>query len=120
MALKLWPVERLLYAALTQGRPPVSRELTQPVGDTPPMTREQIEAGLADGTLERGITRRHARGVGEVPAQGALLLPWEVRDVLPAVMGREVVGWITVGEARVTTGREIRWFVEVVAVGRRS
>jgi hypothetical protein len=31
------------------------------------MTREGIEAGLDDGTLERGVTRRYARGVGDVP-----------------------------------------------------
>ncbi len=71
------------------------------------------------GTLERGVTRRHARGVGIAPTQGALLMPWEIRGVVPPVRGREVVGWIAVDEAHVTTGREMRWFVDVVAVGRR-
>ena len=42
------------------------------------MTQDQVEAGLTDGTLERGVTRRYGKGTGTPPAQGALLMPFEV------------------------------------------
>ena len=46
-----------------------------------PMTRDEVERGLTDGTLERGVTSRYAKGTRTLPAQGALLMPFEVNDV---------------------------------------
>jgi hypothetical protein len=84
------------------------------------MTREQIEAGLADGTLERGVTRRWAKGRGEPPSPGQMLLPEQVDRVHPAVRGRDVVAWIALeGEVTQSIAGEVRWGARVVAVGRR-
>jgi hypothetical protein len=63
------------------------------------MTRQEVEAGLTDGSLVRGVTRRYAHGTGEPPTQGALLLPDQADRVAPPVRGREVLGWLVVGEA---------------------
>jgi hypothetical protein len=85
------------------------------------MTREQVEAGLADGTLERGVTKRWGKGRGDVPVPGQLQLPGQVDSVTPRVIGREVVGWIvlddTITRALVA---EVRWGAWVVAVGPRA
>jgi hypothetical protein len=47
------------------------------------MAAEELEAGLDDGTLERGVTRRYAKGTGDVSAQGQLLMPDQVDSVIP-------------------------------------
>jgi hypothetical protein len=83
------------------------------------MTREEIEAELADGTLVRGATQRWAHGTGEVPAQGALLLPEQVERVAPPVRGREVLGWLVVGEESHSIAAQIHWSAPVVGVARR-
>jgi hypothetical protein len=78
------------------------------------MTREEIEAGLHDGTLERGVTRRYARGIGDVPEQGELLMPERVQSITPPVRDREVTAWLVVGEATRAIVPEIRWGAPVV------
>lgn len=89
--------------------------------DTAQMTREQVEAGLADGSLERGVTRRWARGRGSVPVPGRLLMPFEVDSVHPSVRGREVVAWLVLDEEVTRSiAAEIRWGARVVAIGRRQ
>jgi hypothetical protein len=85
-----------------------------------PMTREEIEQGLDDGTLERGVTRRIARGTGHVPVQGQLLLPEQVKSIHPPVPDREVVAWLPVDEPKVAIVAEVRWSVRVVGVARRG
>jgi hypothetical protein len=84
------------------------------------MTREEVEAGLLAGTLERGVTRRWAKGRGDPPTQGQLLLPDQVDSVTPPVRGREVVGWLVLDDT-VTRAivAQVRWGAWVVAVGRR-
>jgi hypothetical protein len=83
------------------------------------MTRQEIEVGLDDGTLERGVTRRYARGVGDVPEQGEFLMPERVESVHPRDTGREAIAWLVVGEVTFSTATQIRWKAPVVGVARR-
>jgi hypothetical protein len=96
-----------------------SPALARAMRETPGMTREEIERGLADSTLERGVTVRYAKGAGDPPTQGSLLLPSQVDSVNPPVHGREVVGWLVVGEVTFATVAQLRWMAPVVGMGRR-
>src|SRR4051794_27092966 len=82
------------------------------------MTREQVEHGLGDGTLVRGVTERKAEGTRGAPSQGQLLLPEDVDKVWPAVTKREVVGYLVVGKVDAWSAAVTRWRAPVVAVGR--
>lgn len=77
-----------------------------------------MERGLGDGTLVRGVTIRKAEGAGLAPPQGRLLLPDEVDKVRPAIHGREVLGYLVVGQGETWSAATTRWRVPVVAVGR--
>ncbi len=81
------------------------------------MTSEEIRAGIAAGTLERGTVEREAQGLGRMPLVGAFLDLEHVQRVSPPlaptlrIVALEVVG-LGYGWSAATT----KWRVPVVAI----
>ncbi len=57
-----------------------------------------IRAGLANGSMVRGLTEREARGGGHPPRWGDILLPGDVDAVTPPLgRGQDAVAWEVIG-----------------------
>jgi len=84
------------------------------------MTSDEIKAGIASGTLQRGTVEREAQGLGQMPVVGAFLDPDKVQRISPPlppevrIVALEVVG-LGYGWAAATT----KWRVPVVAIRGR-
>jgi len=84
------------------------------------MTSDEIKAGIASGTLQRGTVEREAQGLGQMPVVGAFLDPDKVQRISPPlppevrIVALEVVG-LGYGWAASTA----KWRVPVVAIRAR-
>ena len=83
------------------------------------MTGDEIRAGIASGTLERGTVERDAQGLGQMPVVGAFLDPDKVQRISPPLPpGKPIVALEVVGLGYGWSASTTKWRVPVVAVRR--
>ncbi len=85
--------------------------------EQPIVLAAEIRAGLANGSMVRGETRRMARGHGMVPIQGDILVPARVSSVRPPLGRRQIaLAWEVIAAPVVD---DAGWQAVVVGIRRR-